>query len=683
MLTAQEAFLESTLQKIARIMTKRSGVKVSIRGHQAYIDMETLEIVLPSLSSRAVTDLGLDLDGCLDHEDAHAMYTDAAVLATMKPNEKELHYIHNSLEDIRIEALKSAAYRGCAENLARIRTAVFKANEAAWEKTDALGKLSHALQKCWKGDTDVKAWESELTIGALMQELKDEVEDGRRCASTKDALDVATRVVAKIKKLSEESGASQDPQGGKDAAGEADASTEQQRGKSQSPENSAPDKQDGSESGGMPGDDADGDGSDTDDSGDADGGDSTGDGAGDDAEGSDGASGGAANKNDGEAPSGSRGSAPQSSGKKDADKEAVEQAKQFQKRIGSYEKPRDVESFINDHIMEFLDKDDTYDPSEYLIFCEERDTDHEYKVDERLKYAPLYAKLKNKVQPMIGTMATHLELSLAAQTEARWVGGEKRGRHFDRRRFASWVEGSNDDRIFRVKHEGERLDTAITLLWDCSGSMGSSDYEASKAALARLSAIAFHEALVRCQIPHEVLGFNTGGGTDPVLRRMAEKAEARGDNLRRYCRVDELNNHMVFVPYGQQDGRAICAITGGSSNRDGEAVLWASKRLAARPEKRKILIVGSDGHPAGTGYHRTECDYLRGVVQRAIAAGLEVYGIGIMDDSVKDFYPTYVVINHAEELPRVVMGQLSHALIGQKGRTNNAVSGRGSSKRSA
>ena len=130
---------------------------------------------------------------------------------------------------------------------------------------------------------------------------------------------------------------------------------------------------------------------------------------------------------------------------------------------------------------------------------------------------------------------------------------------------------------------------------------------------------------------------------------------------------------MVFVPWGSTDGRAICAINGDYANRDAECVLWAAKRLAARPEKRKVLIVGSDGHPNGAVYGYTEKKYLQEVVAQVIEAGIELYAIGIMDDAVSKYYPHWVVIHRVEDLPQAVMHQLGQALFARKGTTHGNV----------
>ena len=342
---------------------------------------------------------------------------------------------------------------------------------------------------------------------------------------------------------------------------------------------------------------------------------------------------------------------------------ARKQAKDFEDGKAGYDKPADLEDFVNRHITEFTEPDEMGAPDKYVVFTEEFDTETRYSVDDRVRHAKLYSRIRDQVREYIGTMAAALEAALATDAESHWVGGEKRGRKLDRRRLAEWVMGSENDGIWKRLEEGENLDTAVTLLWDCSGSMGSSDVASNKAALARIAAIAFHEALVRANVPHEVLGFNTGGGTPTGLAKLVNDAKARGEDMGRYSRVEDIDKRMVFVDFGQADGRAICEITGGAANRDGEAVLWAARRLAQRPERRKILIVGSDGQPAGCLHDATGRRYLKETVRRVMDAGLEVVGIGIMSDAVTSYYPVNVVIRTAADLPRVVMGQLTNLLL--------------------
>lgn len=635
-INVQEAALESTFQRIARIIAQRYGVTVRIEGARAYVDLRSDAIVLPSLAADESLDEDV-LDGFLDHETAHVIHTDRKVCERFIGKES-LHALWNNVEDVWIEKAHGREYIGCRQNMERLNVKLYARIEGKWETLDALGRLYYALERCYRGDHEPATYAADPLIGAMLGQLGAEIERGRVCADSREAASIAQAVYDKIRDLAEPE--AQPNQGGSDADGD-----------------------DGMDSGG-----ADGSGSDD------------GDGAGQqDCQGSSAPSEGAPDSSGkgqkAATDSGCEGDATDEQSKgvagsaeaKERLKEAQRQAKAFleAEQSGAFQKPLDVEGLVNEMLTEFTDWSTDRDPERYVVFTEAYDTETTYDHGERLALTDAYAKLKDEVHRYVGNLASVLEMTLNAEAESRWVGGARRGKHFDRRRLAHWAEGSDDDRIYRYLEEGQRHDTAVSMLWDCSGSMGSSQSMRNKAALARIAAIACHEALKRCKIAHEVLGFNTGGGYSEEIERLASEAERRGDDLARYSRVSELDNRMVFVPFGGQDGRALVEITGGSANRDGECVLWAARRLAHRPEKRKILIVGSDGHPQGGRYHRTERSFLREVVSRVISTGIEVYALGIMDAAVKAYYPRWQVIHNMQDLPRAVLTQLAQSLPAQ------------------
>lgn len=773
-ITPSFAALENKLEKIARIMTQKFGVTVRIAGSQAFVNLESNSIMLPSLSDEAFGELAEFFDGFLDHECGHVQHTDKEYFSKEAMDaDKVTHRITNTIEDVRIEQLASAL-PGVAQNLKKLNAKLFTWVEGkiANGEGDKLARLSYAIELCMRGEREVTAWAGDAHIGDIMPLIAPEIRQARRSTSTREALDIAKLIVAKLKALADGKPMPPDPSEGDEAEaggaeaedGDADEAQAGGKQKPKKPKKSEPEGDDDSEEE----DDADGgddksgieksEGAGGDKSGDesgndgtgterGDGGDKTptdagaapeGDGPpdtggqptgqdpsdsgasprpqapsaggdeGDDADGADGeadSDADAAGADDtagspqpagGEASEGpeqgakgpSSRPAPDAHGDADGNgakqgasvahaptPEPTKEARKEAKLLltgGIGGGSLDTEAFVNDHILDVLEVPDHRGPDQYVVFSNEFDEETTFSLEQRARWTTEYAKLKQESRQATGAIANALDAALYARTQARWIGGADHGKHLDRNRAQAWMMGSEDERIFRYKEEGEKIDTCITLLWDCSGSMGSSSNPENKAALARIAAIAFHEALTRVGIPHEVLAFNSGGGSHPDLSRLVNEAHARGDDLLRYSRTDELNQHMVLVPYGQTDGRAICRITGEAANRDGESVLWAARRLAQRQETRKILIVGSDGQPAGARYPKTEKLYLKEVVRRVMGAGLEVYGIGIMDDSVKHYYPSWVVVRDAKELPRVVMTRLREALTGQKGRDDSA-----------
>lgn len=596
MLNPHEAALESKCEKIARIITRNYGVSVRIEGLNAYYDFDTKTLILPNLADEHLKSLSGVLDGFLDHECAHAVFTDASFVPDDK-KDPTLFTIWNTLEDSWIEKAQGKMYPGCKQNLKKLNVTLSGYIKADWDKLDILEKLLFYMSECWWGFSKPKQFFKDKDCGALLEALQPELQEGYFLDSTKGALELSQKILAKIKSMSKGKNKKHGKKENKDKNEASHNAKTKNQNKKQTKANGKTKKQ------------------------------------------------------------------------------AREQANEFERKRakGELKRSLDAEKLVNRLLDEMLDIPDTSrfdDPEHYLIYSEEFDDERNFSLEERFEWSKRYQELKGHIQQYVGNMAATLELALTAETANRWVGGGRFGKRFDKRKLPGWFMGSDEDRLFQIRELGNYWDTAVSLLIDCSGSMGSASNRYNKAALARLAGIAFHEALIRGRVVHEILGFNTGGRDSKDLRQRAREAENRGENLDRYSRVYERDNRFVFVPFGSNDGRALCGITGGSANRDGEAVMWASKRLASRKEKRKVLIVISDGMPAGARYRFTERKYLQEAIQRVIGAGIEVYAIGVKSEHVKKFYPNWVTLDHAEDLPRVVLQQLGQSILERKGTEN-------------
>jgi cobaltochelatase CobT len=103
-----------------------------------------------------------------------------------------------------------------------------------------------------------------------------------------------------------------------------------------------------------------------------------------------------------------------------------------------------------------------------------------------------------------------------------------------------------------------------------------------------------------------------------------------------------------------------------SENLDGEAVMWSLKRLERRKEKTKICIVLSDGMPNSSLSSIEELErHLYTVAKLAEAKekeGMYLYGVGIGEERVKEFYKYASVLNEVSELPKVTLDIVEHIL---------------------
>ena len=99
-------------------------------------------------------------------------------------------------------------------------------------------------------------------------------------------------------------------------------------------------------------------------------------------------------------------------------------------------------------------------------------------------------------------------------------------------------------------------------------------------------------------------------------------------------------------------------------NIDGEALLWACGRLQHRPERRKILLVISDGAPIDTSTMAANdgnflIDHLHQVIASIENSGeVELIAIGIGHD-VAGYYKNAMTILDARDLGRSMLAKLS------------------------
>ncbi len=213
--------------------------------------------------------------------------------------------------------------------------------------------------------------------------------------------------------------------------------------------------------------------------------------------------------------------------------------------------------------------------------------------------------------------------------------------------------------------DADRADTAITLLFDQSGSM-----RGQKMLFAAATADVVQEFLLTLGCTCEVLGFTTSrwhGG----YSRKRWKWRFRPRNPGRL-------NDLLHIVYQSADDRR--ASTGRwvyrqmlrpdlpKENIDGEAILWAANRLSNVPAKRKHLIVLSDGAPVDDSTLKENgpaylSDHLREVVDSIVqtdAINIAAMGIGYR---THEFYPTSSFVDAPDELGNALFLLLERMLV--------------------
>jgi len=267
-----------------------------------------------------------------------------------------------------------------------------------------------------------------------------------------------------------------------------------------------------------------------------------------------------------------------------------------------------------------------------------------------------WQRLRAAARAETGALKARLERALRADEWTHWRREQERG-EIDRSALAKLVTAPGYRTPFKVKRARKGRDTAITLLLDLSGSMAG-----DKIALARLCAAALADALVQLDFACEVLGYSSIESAD--MRALFTARSAAGGDLRSYNRLVERLDLHIYKRFDSPDLSGIAQIECGHENPDGECLAWAAARLAEHPAQRRVLMVLSDGYPAtGDGNPAILRTDLQARVEAIAKSGIELIGIGILDDAVDTFYPDAVVVRTLSELPATALSVLSKTLL--------------------
>ena len=286
------------------------------------------------------------------------------------------------------------------------------------------------------------------------------------------------------------------------------------------------------------------------------------------------------------------------------------------------------------------------------------------------RYTAIVAQMRGSTN----TMRRKMQRALLAKRQVNWDGGKEDGK-LDNKRFAAVVNGKVN--VFKRKRDTEALDTAVTILVDLSGSMQSGrspQNDSRKIDLAQLAAISVAEALDTTGVALEVMGFGCHSGYTPaVQKQLNDMTPEQRSGFGRLLVIDMY----VFKDFEEslrQSRRAMGVMAGvaGGWNADSESLLYAYQRLAVRPEQKKIMLVMSDGQPAGGGNGASAAQHLRDVIGMMTDEGVSCIGVGIMSSAVSQFYPKYEVLSTIDELPKAVMDNIARMILGEGFAVDNA-----------
>lgn len=191
---------------------------------------------------------------------------------------------------------------------------------------------------------------------------------------------------------------------------------------------------------------------------------------------------------------------------------------------------------------------------------------------------------------------------------------EDRGRKVATHRLSG--VGGGDYRIFRREKRKKKVNTAVHILMDASGSMGMNGNPAIN--IANESALAIAQSLEAIPRVSVAVSAFRGHPTAPVYELLKHSQSARANA-----------------------GRFVVGASGGTPLA---TALWhAARDLCNRREERKIVLIVTDGAPA----MRDETLKVLDLMKRS---GYEVVGIGIGSSAIAGYVEDHCVINEAQEL---------------------------------
>jgi len=293
------------------------------------------------------------------------------------------------------------------------------------------------------------------------------------------------------------------------------------------------------------------------------------------------------------------------------------------------------------------------------VFDEEVDAEDLCDPDELARLRQQLDQQLQHLQGVVSRLANRLQRRLMAQQTRAWEFDLEEGM-LDAGRLARVIVNPMQSLSYKRERDTEFRDTVVSLLIDNSGSM-----RGRPITVAAMCGDILARTLERCAVKVEILGFTTRAWKGGQSReRWVHDGKPRNPG-----RLNDLR-HIIYksadAPWRRSRRNLGLMLREGllKENIDGEALLWAYRRLTSRPEHRRIMMVISDGAPVddstlsvnpGNFLERHLREVIREIEGRNF---VELIAIGIGHD-VTRYYRRAVTIVDAEELGGTMMQKLS------------------------
>lgn len=238
------------------------------------------------------------------------------------------------------------------------------------------------------------------------------------------------------------------------------------------------------------------------------------------------------------------------------------------------------------------------------------------------------------------SLAHQVRTKLQILSRDRYEYGKKKGALHNSALYRATLKDAKgfNERIFKQKIVNNTLDVAVQVLVDASGSMSGSKFTNASAAAVLLNDVLSNTL----RIPVEILAFSECSSANTMFIMKSFDKSVLNATL--------INDFSAVGSYL-------------ADNVDGESIAYGYGRIKQRKEKRKLMIVLSDGSPCG-GYSRGNIQmYTQDVIRSIESSPVELLGVGIMYDAVKKYYKRWATIDSATDIQASLLSIISNNII--------------------
>ena len=226
------------------------------------------------------------------------------------------------------------------------------------------------------------------------------------------------------------------------------------------------------------------------------------------------------------------------------------------------------------------------------------------------------------------------------RTRSKYEYGVKKGK-LDQARLARIAlrQPGFSERVFKNKINNLVLDASCTILVDMSGSM-----TGDKVLFACEAVFLLNKVFKAIDVPLEILGF-TDWGEHPLMYVYKSFSTPKIEDSQLIEYFSKSSTYMT-------------------GNPDGDAILWAHNRLVKRREKKRLLIVMSDGQPAASRSQIGLGHFTKAVITEIEKQKyVDIYGLGLSSECVTEYYKNHSVVKSPEQIPVQLLQLLERKLI--------------------